>query len=680
MFSARLVGLVVAAAVLAPTAPALAAPVLQLSRSGQTSCYDESGSAISCSGTGQDGDSKAGVSWPSPRFTDNGDGTLLDKLTGLTWLRDAACLKTHYPAVDQDTFQGDPAGIGDGNITWQHCLDFVAGVNGGTYPSCAAGKSDWRMANVNELETLSYVESSGSSWLEAQGFTNVIGSGYWSSTTHRIFLPYNGWFVDLNTGAVSNTDKTDVGGCLLVRGGQSGASADPTYPANVFVTGQGASYAVGDDGDTNAGVSWPSPRFADNSDGTVTDQLTGLSWLKDANCMRTQYSASDSDGRVSWQQALDFVAGINDGTYASCGAGKSDWRLPNRRELHSLTDHGAQTAGALPSGHPFDNVDVGSSPGYWSSTTYTSLPSWAWFWNPKYGDVSGAPKNGTRTVWPVRGTVTPTVEPDIAVSPTALSFGEVTTGSASAIEVLSISNGGASKLDVRSIVTSSPVIFVLSTDNTNNNCGSTVFSLQPGASCTVGVQFKPNAVRTFSETLTITSSDPDTPALVVTLGGSGIDYPKGAPRCNITPSSHDFGDLPINQRSALQIFKVANIGEGLLTVTAVNDQQAEEFDYDLGAGDYPCGSLPFTVQANAYCTFGIAFAPKNVGPREGWIHVHSDDPMHASIQLTLTGTGTPDESSGGCGCAVDDAPGHVLGGVLLLSLGLLLLVRRRRRR
>ena len=30
---------------------------------------------------------------------------------------------------------------------------------------------------------------------------------------------------------------------------------------------------------------WPSPRFIDNLDGTVTDDLTGLMWLKDTNCI-----------------------------------------------------------------------------------------------------------------------------------------------------------------------------------------------------------------------------------------------------------------------------------------------------------------------------------------------------------------------------------------------------------
>jgi hypothetical protein len=41
-------------------------------------------------------------------------------------------------------------------------------------------------------------------------------------------------------------------------------------------TGQTSRYAPGDDGNTQSGVEWPSPRFVDNLDGTITDELTGL--------------------------------------------------------------------------------------------------------------------------------------------------------------------------------------------------------------------------------------------------------------------------------------------------------------------------------------------------------------------------------------------------------------------
>ena len=150
------------------------------------------------------------------------------------------------------------------------------------------------------------------------------------------------------------------------------------------------------------GAVWPVPRFTDNLDGAVTDNLTGLMWLTDANCIETNYPGFDNDGMVIWQHALDFVAGVNDGSYSLCGAGYTDWRLPNLRELHSLIDCG-QFNLALPSGHPFTNSpSIGS---YWSSNTnpYDGFTDYAKDVNFNTGAAGINHKEGHRYVRAVRG-------------------------------------------------------------------------------------------------------------------------------------------------------------------------------------------------------------------------------------------------------------------------------------
>src|SRR5262245_34242284 len=59
--------------------------------------------------------------------------------------------------------------------------------------------------------------------------------------------------------------------------------------------GSGESCPTGQDGDKQAGVPFPCPRFTDNRDGTVTDNLTGLVWLKNANPFGHD---------VSWSEAI----------------------------------------------------------------------------------------------------------------------------------------------------------------------------------------------------------------------------------------------------------------------------------------------------------------------------------------------------------------------------------------
>lgn len=131
-------------------------------------------------------------------------------------------------------------------------------------------------------------------------------------------------------------------------------------------------------------------RFTDNGNGTITDSLTGLIWLKDANCF----------GSKNWADALSSANGLANGSCSlTDGSTAGQWRLPNRNELQSLIDY-TKNSPALPAEHPF--VGVQSSV-YWSSTTTASDPSYAWSVHLSDGIVNANDKAGDISVWPVRG-------------------------------------------------------------------------------------------------------------------------------------------------------------------------------------------------------------------------------------------------------------------------------------
>jgi len=170
-----------------------AVPV-DLPETGQTTCYDSSGTVISCTNTGQDGDIKAGVAWPSPGFT-AGTGAeadcITDNLTGLMWVK----------SPDSTT------------RTWQQALDYANGLT-------LCGYSDWRLPNVNEFESLVNAEQSNTAaWLNTQGFSNVQQSYYWSSTTCA-FDTNRAWTVLTQNGYVRGLLKTGSYYVLPVRAGQ----------------------------------------------------------------------------------------------------------------------------------------------------------------------------------------------------------------------------------------------------------------------------------------------------------------------------------------------------------------------------------------------------------------------------------------------------------------------------
>jgi hypothetical protein len=95
---------------------------------------------------------------------------------------------------------------------------------------------------------------------------------------------------------------------------------------------------TGQDGAIQAGVGAPAARFSDRRDGTVRDNLTGLIWLKDANC---DALGPNGNGTGTWQQALDAANALVNGRCGlTDGSEPGDWRIPNVRELQSLIDFG----------------------------------------------------------------------------------------------------------------------------------------------------------------------------------------------------------------------------------------------------------------------------------------------------------------------------------------------------
>ena len=181
----------------------------------------------------------------------------------------------------------------------------------------------------------------------------------------------------------------------------------PDGPTPVPKTGQTTSYYEGDDGDLEKGVEWPNPRFTDNGNGTITDNLSGLIWLKDANCF----------GRRNWEEAITdcnvLAAGENlcsSGTFSlTDGSSGGDWRLPNKFELESLLDIRywnpalSNTAGngQWSYGDPFINLEP--SLWYWSSTTYAYDTNTAWCLHMPWAKWSNAEKSWTTYFLPVRG-------------------------------------------------------------------------------------------------------------------------------------------------------------------------------------------------------------------------------------------------------------------------------------
>jgi len=365
--------------------------VVQLPATGQTISYYP----------GDDGDLQNGVPIPANRFSDNENGTVTDILTGLMWASDANLLASHNSDFDQDRTSGD------GEINWRTALDYIQLLNKENY----LGFNDWRMPDYLELRSLVNLGNDSMAFPANHPFANV-KELYWSSTTpdgrrnaatcvflseyyvHSSLTHPVGDFQDMNKNLdfVSNNDYRIY--FLPVRSGtETGAIKIPQ-------SGQKLSFYAGDDAAVGAGIEWPSPRFADYNNGTVTDRLTGLMWTKETFPMYNRDSAFYEEHGNGWTSSLDYIAKLNNENYL----GYNDWRMPNRNELASLIDCSRNTQN-LPKNNPFISTwpfEFIPPVAYWTSSTLARDTNLAWTYSFKLNSAYYVDKTVSRNVWPVR--------------------------------------------------------------------------------------------------------------------------------------------------------------------------------------------------------------------------------------------------------------------------------------
>ena len=142
--------------------------------------------------------------------------------------------------------------------------------------------------------------------------------------------------------------------------------------------------------------------FTDNGNETVTDNFTGLTWQK-----------IQAPNTFTWEEALTYANNL-------LLAEKTDWRLPNIKELQSLNDPSL----SKPSFNKtfFPNCLSGN---YWSATSMQNAPVKAWDINIEYGIVSYNEKTVKENVFLVRGGFDKT---DLNISESLIPGGEFEMG------------------------------------------------------------------------------------------------------------------------------------------------------------------------------------------------------------------------------------------------------------
>ncbi|MBI5140874.1 MAG: DUF1566 domain-containing protein [Nitrospirae bacterium] len=196
-----------------------------------------------------------------------------------------------------------------GQKSWDAAVSYCNGLTLG-------GNSNWRLPSKKDL--VGIIDYGGASTKVNTNYFSGADTSYWSLTQRAQSSSY-AWYVSFTDGSASTLGKTNYLGVRCVSGGQT---------------------AYGD--------------FIDNGNGTATDRATGLIWQKASGVQGATGTT------LNWGSAISYCEGL------TLGSTTRQWRLPNAKELESITKDTAY--------NPAANATYVSaaSQAYWTSTTARS--------------------------------------------------------------------------------------------------------------------------------------------------------------------------------------------------------------------------------------------------------------------------------------------------------------------
>ncbi|MEI8037834.1 MAG: DUF1566 domain-containing protein [Verrucomicrobiota bacterium] len=237
--------------------------------------------------------------------------------------------------------------VDGGEMTWDQAVTYAAGLSLG-------GHRDWRIAFATELYSI----------MDLGTINPAINTTYFTASAADYW-----WSADVAVDDATKVWVTNAGGGIGPHPKTETLSAGGSKRFHVRCvrdpSASGATHLYGS--------------LTNNGDGTVTDNHTGLTWQQAESATMT------------WENALVYAENLTLG-------GHGDWRLPNIKELQSISD------GNLRAPSLDKTCFTGATTTfYWSSTSLANDTTQAWYLDCDYGLTTYAVKTGLWHVRCVRG-------------------------------------------------------------------------------------------------------------------------------------------------------------------------------------------------------------------------------------------------------------------------------------
>lgn len=272
-------------------------------------------------------------------YTDNDDGTISDNITGLMWQKTA------------DSNEDDEINAED-KMTQSEAQEYCENLT-------LAGYEDWRLPDIKTMYSLMNFSGEDISNYDGTDTTDLVpfintayfDFGYGDTSADERLIDAQ-WATTTNYVSMTMNDQETMFGVNFADGRIKGYG--------LVLNGSDKTFYVQC---VRGNESYGENTLSDNGDGSINDSATQLMWQ--------QY---DNGEEVEWSDALSYCENL-------ILADKSDWRLPNAKELQSIVDYenslDTTNSAAIDTNYFYStaitneagNYDFGF---YWSSTTHKS--------------------------------------------------------------------------------------------------------------------------------------------------------------------------------------------------------------------------------------------------------------------------------------------------------------------
>ena len=222
--------------------------------------------------------------------------------------------------------------------------------------------------------------------------------------------------------------------------------------------------------------------------------------------------------------------------------------------------------------------------------------------------------------------IEPSIYPNIQVYPRSMNFGEVNAGDDSVDDILTIWNGGLDTLVLDGLeFKNPPSVFSFTVPETD--------TLEHEDEIDIIVTYDPDSYDYYTNSIFITSNDPDEPIIEIPLFGEGA-----APIIDISPEIYDYGPTLIGCDKTL-VVDITNIGNLDLEITEINYYVTLPANFDIELNESLYGYLPWILEPGETKTVEIYYWPSEKEDDFGYIEVISNDPERPAAFADQEGEG-----------------------------------------